>query len=166
MIHLIEKVAHTDTPVEIKDRLRLPFDERKRGRLKARTETGLDVGVFIDRGQVLRDGCLLKSDDHDYYQVIAADEHVTTAKSDDPTLFAKACYHLGNRHVPLQVGDGWLRYQQDYVLDDMLTSLGLSVNHEHAPFEPENGAYGEHGGHSHGHSHSHSHDHSHTHEHN
>jgi urease accessory protein len=83
-------------------------------------------------------------------------------------LFARACYHLGNRHVPLQVGHGWLRYQNDYVLDDMLRQLGLDVKHEQAPFEPENGAYGEHGGHSHGHSHGdddHSHSHSHDHGH-
>lgn len=157
MIQLTEKIAPEDaTPDQqalVVDRIFLPFDERKRGRLKAETESGKTVGVFIERGDVLRGDTLLKGDTDELYQIIAADETVTTARCDDATLFARACYHLGNRHVPLQVGDGWLRYQEDYVLDDMLNMLGLEVTHEAAPFEPENGAYGEHGGHSHGHSH-------------
>ena len=60
-----------------------------------------------------------------------------------------AAYHLGNRHVALQIGAGWLRYQHDYVLDDMVRGLGLSVEAEQAPFEPEAGAYGSHS-HDHG----------------
>jgi urease accessory protein len=60
-----------------------------------------------------------------------------------------AAYHLGNRHVPLQVGDHWLRLEQDYVLKEMLLGLGMSVGEKFAPFEPEAGAYG--GGHRHGH---------------
>jgi urease accessory protein len=64
----------------------------------------------------------------------------------------RACYHLGNRHVPLQVSEGWIRYLKDHVLDDMVVSLGLTITHEHAPFEPEVGAYHhshQHSGHHH-----------------
>ena len=68
----------------------------------------------------------------------------------DPWSLARAAYHLGNRHVALQVGSGWLRYLHDHVLDDMVRGLGFEVVVEEAPFEPEAGAYG-----GHGHSHSH-----------
>ncbi len=171
MITISEKLTLAESEgAEIKDTICLPFDERKRGRLKAVSAGGLDVGIFVERGEVMRDGTVLKAESGECFKVVAADEEVTTASTADTHLFARACYHLGNRHVPLQVGDGWLRYQNDYVLDDMLRQLGLDVNHEQAPFEPENGAYGEHGGHSHGghshgHSHSDGHDHSHSHSH-
>ncbi|MTI14529.1 urease accessory protein UreE [Sansalvadorimonas verongulae] len=133
----------------------LPFDERKRGRLKTTTEQGVAVGIFIERGEVIRDGTCLRAETGEVIQIRAAHEQVTTARCDDSHLFAKACYHLGNRHVPLQVGEGWLRYQHDHVLDDMLVQLGLEVTHESAPFEPESGAYSK-GGHSH-HAHGHHH---------
>ena len=149
--------AHTRTNVNDADdytergSISLPFDERKRGRLKTVTDAGEDVGIFIERGDVMRDGTLMLCDSGNVYRIIAADESVSTAHCDDPLLFAKACYHLGNRHVPLQVGEGWCRYQSDYVLDEMLEKLGLSVKQEKAPFEPENGAYGEHSHHHHSH---------------
>ena len=64
---------------------------------------------------------------------------------------ARACYHLGNRHVALQIGEGWVRYQHDHVFDAMVTGLGLNVIVEQAPFEPEAGAYSQ--GHAHHHDH-------------
>jgi urease accessory protein len=73
--------------------------------------------------------------------------------SADPRPLARAAYHLGNRHVALQIGDGWLRYCHDHVLDEMLLGLGLRVTVEQAPFEPEAGAYHAEGDSAHGHSH-------------
>jgi urease accessory protein len=67
--------------------------------------------------------------------------------SEDAWQLARASYHLGNRHVALQIGRGWVRYQHDHVLDDMVRGLGLTVTIEQAPFEPEAGAYG--GAHTH-----------------
>jgi urease accessory protein len=182
LIKIIEKILTSTGEETIKDSICLPFDERKRGRFKTQTITGQEVGIMIDRGEVMRGETLMRCEAGDVYKIIAADEDVTTATTDDAMLFARGCYHLGNRHVPLQVANGWLRYQNDYVLDDMLIQLGLKVIHEPAPFEPENGAYGDHGGHSHGdddyvhpaigeeknsdsHDHSHEHPHSHTHDH-
>ena len=78
-----------------------------------------------------------------------------TATIDEPRLFARACYHLGNRHVPMQIGDNWIRYLHDHVLDEMLVGLGITTKCEQASFEPESGAYGAHSRHSHGHDHSH-----------
>jgi len=149
----------------------LSFDDRKRGRLKLTTDSGSDAGIQIDRGQVLRHGTVLSTEQGDLLTVLALNESVATAYVEDATLFARGCYHLGNRHVPLQIGEGFLRFQKDYVLEDMLHGLGIHVKHELAPFEPENGAYAPGtGGHhhhgendDHGHSHDKNSDHDHSH---
>jgi urease accessory protein len=91
---------------------------------------------------VLRQGDLLRTKTGRVVQVNAAPEEVSTASTDDPRRLARACYHLGNRHIPLQIGPNWLRYLQDHVLDDLVRELGLTVVQERAPFEPEAGAYG------------------------
>jgi urease accessory protein len=80
---------------------------------------------------------------------VAAQEPVYNVIAPTPRDLMRAAYHLGNRHVPLQIGDGWLRLEQDYVLRDMLLGLGMQVSEVQAPFEPEAGAYG--GGHRHSH---------------
>jgi urease accessory protein len=149
--------------------LTLPFDLRQKSRLRVTLDDGREAGLVLSRGLILRGGDCLRSEDGTVVQIIAAEEEVTTVTHDNPRELARAAYHLGNRHVSLQVGDGWLRYQCDYVLDDMAQSLGMHITHEQAPFEPESGAYHSHGdghGHSHTHSHDeHSHHHSHSHHH-
>ena len=140
--------------------LTLPFELRQKSRLRAQLDDGRDVGLFLERGTVLRDGDLLRADDGLVVAVRAAPEEVSTARSGDAHLFARACYHLGNRHVPLQIGAHWLRYTHDHVLDDMLRQIGLTVTFERAPFEPEAGAYAGHG-HSPERGHHHTHDHEH-----
>ncbi|WP_422135550.1 urease accessory protein UreE [Endozoicomonas sp. ALD040] len=156
MLKLTRRLQETD--VQHNDELLLPFDERKRGRLKATTQGGRAAGIFIERGDVLRDGTLLQADSGEVVLIRASDEEVTTASCENALTFAKACYHLGNRHVPLQIGNNWLRFQKDHVLDEMVMLLGLTVDHTEAPFEPESGAYAR--GHSH-HHHHHSGEHSH-----
>ncbi len=137
-------------------RLTLPIEQRVRSRLRARLDDGRDVGLFLPRGTLLRGGDRLGSDDGLVIEVVAAAETVSTIHCDDPTLLARAAYHLGNRHIPLQVEKGWLRYQHDHVLDDMLLQMGLALVVEQAPFEPEAGAYQQAAeGHHHSHSHSH-----------
>lgn len=133
--------------------LTLPFELRQKSRLRAELDDGQEIGLMLPRGTILRDGDLLRTEDGMIVRVQAASETVSSATIDDPVLFARACYHLGNRHVPLQIGDNWLRYLHDHVLDDMLSGLGIQVQCEQATFEPEAGAYG--GGHSHSHSHHH-----------
>jgi urease accessory protein len=133
-------------------RLVLPFEMRSRSRFKARLESGEQVGVMITRGQVLRGGDLLLAEDGRVVVVAASPETVTTARADDARLLARAAYHLGNRHVALQIGALWLRYSHDHVLDDMVLGLGLQLTVEELPFEPEAGAYHSHeAGQSHGH---------------
>ncbi|MCB1740985.1 MAG: urease accessory protein UreE [Gammaproteobacteria bacterium] len=145
------------------DELVLPFELRQRSRLRAMTQRGQEVGLFLDRGLVLRDGDRLSSEDGVVVRVRAAPEHCSTVRASDPLALTRAAYHLGNRHVMLQVGAGFLRYRHDHVLDAMLRAMGLRVFEETVPFEPEAGAYPGAHGHVHGHSHGHSHDHEHAH---
>lgn len=143
--------------------LTLPFELRCRSRLRTRLDDGSEAALYLPRGEVLRGGDLLCAEDGTTVRVVAAPESVSTARTDDPLLLARASYHLGNRHIALQIGPGWLRYLHDHVLDDMVRGLGLQVVAENAPFEPEPGAYPGGHGHSHGeHAHGHG-DHGHHH---
>jgi urease accessory protein len=139
--------------------LRLPFVTRQKSRFRAFLSDGAEVAVILERGQILRGGEYLCGGDGAPVRVEAAAEPVSEAHCANPLLLMRASYHLGNRHVPLQLGPGWLRYLHDHVLDDMVRGLGLDVNFTHAPFEPEAGAYA--AGHHHGHSHAHDHGHRH-----
>jgi urease accessory protein len=132
----------------------LPFAERSKSRLRATLDNGEEAGLFLERGSVLRHGDRLLADDGRVVEVRAAPETVSTVHTADALMLARASYHLGNRHVALQIGPGWLRYCHDHVLDDMLRGFGLDVRVEEAPFEPEGGAYV---GTAHAHSHSHHH---------
>lgn len=119
----------------------LPFELRQRSRLRAQLQDGRDIGLFLPRGSVLREGECLRAEDGTVIVVRAASQRVSVAHAETPLLLAHACYHLGNRHVPLQIGADWLRYECDHVIDEMLLGLGLGVACEIAPFEPESGAY-------------------------
>jgi urease accessory protein len=147
-LQIVERLS-ADSPAQAT--LTLPFEQRQKSRLRTRLDSGEDVGLFLPRGTVLRHGDRLRAADGRVIEVRAAPETVSTGRTDDPLLLARAAYHLGNRHVALQLGPGWLRYLHDYVLDRMVRELGLEVICEQAPFEPEAGAYG--GGHHHGHDH-------------
>lgn len=143
-------------PICVSQLLVLNFGQRQKARQRAQLESGREIGIQLRRGTILRGGDYLKAGNGEILRVIAAPEPVSIATCSDPLLLAKAAYHLGNRHVQLELGRGSLRYLVDHVLDHMVESLGLRVAHENAPFEPEAGAYShEHaGGHSHGHAHS------------
>lgn len=135
---------------EIAATLVLDYDQRQKCRLRVTTECGLEVGVFLPRGESLLDQDVLKTTDGKLIRVQAALEALSEVLCEDTWMLARAAYHLGNRHVPLQVLPGVLRYQTDYVLDDMVKQLGLNVMQVQAPFQPEKGAYHSHagGGHS------------------
>lgn len=153
-----ENISTTDSVV-------LTFEERKKSRHRTVTSSGKELGWFIDRGHVLENGEILECASGELIVVVAAEESVSEVNSSDAFALTRAAYHLGNRHVPLQVGERFLRYQHDHVLDDMVRGLGLKVEHAHKAFHPENGAYS-HGSHGHDHSDSHSHSsHSHSHHH-
>ncbi|NIP73884.1 MAG: urease accessory protein UreE, partial [Gammaproteobacteria bacterium] len=121
--------------------LTLRFEQRTKRRLRVTLDDGREAGLFLDRDAGLKEGDLLSDGKGLRVRVIAAPETVSTAACDDPRLLARACYHLGNRHVALQIEPGCVRYLHDHVLDEMVRALGLEVTVEQAPFEPEPGAY-------------------------
>jgi urease accessory protein len=133
------------------ERVVLRFDTRCKSRLRAKLESGEVCGLFLPRGTVLRGGDKLLGSDGRIVEVVAADEALMEVASEDPLLIAKAAYHLGNRHVAIELQPGRLRFAADHVLGEMLRGLGLAVTEIDAPFEPESGAYGSHP-HPHGHS--------------
>jgi urease accessory protein len=146
MLNITEQLPPGD---QCDDQLILPFDRRQKSRLRIRLESGEEAGLFLKRGTILRGGDRLLASDGRIVRVVAADEPVMRVTADTPIRLMCAAYHLGNRHVPLQIGEGWLRLEQDHVLKEMLLGLGVQVANETAPFEPEAGAYG--GGHRHHH---------------
>lgn len=158
MIRLTEKL---DSPQSTDVSLSLSIDQRIRSRLKVTLDDGRDAGMFLPRGLILRGGDCLRSECGLIVQVNASPETVSTVRCDDTLLLTRVSYHLGNRHVPLQIAPGFVRYQHDHVLDAMVEGLGVQVICEQQPFEPEAGAYSSEGG---GHSHSHGHDHNHDHD--
>ncbi|MCG2634938.1 MAG: urease accessory protein UreE [Gammaproteobacteria bacterium] len=140
MIELIKKTAPENAP-EIGGSLTLTFERRQKSRQRARLDSGTEIAILLPRGSQLRDGDLLQ-DSHGFcVQIVAAPEPVSCARSADLLRLARACYHLGNRHVSVQVGPGWIRYGPDHVLDEMVRGLDLTVSRELLPFEPESGAY-------------------------
>lgn len=146
MIYLTEILDRTG-PHD--DMLVLPFDRRQKSRLRVHLESGRVAGLFLPRGTVLRGGDRLRAQDGTLVLVVAAEEPVIWVTATDTIQLVRAAYHLGNRHVPLEIGDGWLKLEQDHVLHDMLQGMGLQLEMKASPFEPEGGAYG--GGHGHSH---------------
>jgi urease accessory protein len=121
-------------------RLELPYERRSHSRLRADLDDGRRIGIVLPHGTVLRDGALLRAADGTVIEVRAAPEEVSTIRA-EPGLLARLAYHLGNRHIALEVGSDYLRYLRDPVLDDLARRHGVEVSPELAPFEPEPGAY-------------------------
>ncbi len=147
MLNITQRLPAINLAHPIDDYLVLPFDLRKKSRLRVTLKSGIEAALMLDRGTILRGGDLLKAEDGKVVQIVAAEQPVTDVKAETQQALMCAAYHLGNRHVPLQVGDGWLRLEQDHVLKEMLIGLGMTTIDQLAPFEPEAGAYG--GGHKH-----------------
>lgn len=141
------KVRRGAYRIEVKGRLALPFESRQKSRLRTQLESGESVALALPRGEVLRGGDLVTASDGRVIEVVASPEKLLNVECRSPAELARAAYHLGNRHVPVQVGDGFLRLGADHVLEEMLKKLGAKVSAIEAPFEPEAGAYA--GGHAH-----------------
>jgi urease accessory protein len=171
------KVPRSAYAVQVRGALRLPFEQRQKSRLHAKLESGEEVALVLPRGEILRGGDLVTASDGRIIEVVAEVEKLLHVECDGPQALARAAYHLGNRHVPVEVGATYLRITYDHVLEEMLKGLGAKVSAIEAAFEPEAGAYGAghqhaemgHGGkihefgethdHDHGRDHDHDHDH-------
>ncbi|MDT8878402.1 urease accessory protein UreE [Halomonas saccharevitans] len=181
MLKLIERLGPIAAD-QATDTLTLPFEQRVLGRLKAVSDAGRTIGLFLDRGPVLRDGEGLRAEGGEVVRIRAAVEPVVTARIAAGLPMARLAYHLGNRHVQLALGEdedaspgqgGFVRFPPDHVLEALAERLGARLEHHRAPFDPEPGAYshaqfhtpspataGEGDGH-HPHHHGHDHDHAH-----
>jgi urease accessory protein len=165
------KVPRAAYKVDVKGQLRLPFGERQKSRTAVRLVSGEEMALRLPRGEVLRGGDLVVASDGRVIEVVAEPEAVLNVECATPRGLARAAFHLGNRHVPVEVGEGYLRIAADHVLEEMLKGLGAKVTAITAPFEPEAGAYA--GGHAHAaqgqggriHSYGEPHDHDHEHDH-
>ncbi len=141
----------------------LDWDVRQKSRFDATDSTGRHIGVFLPRGTAVRGGDVLVAEDGSLIKVIAAPQAVLkiTHCSDhgSPYGLIRAAYHLGNRHVPIELKPDHLKIEPDHVLADMLRAMHLTVTAVDEAFEPENGAYASgghaHAGHGHGHDHVH-----------
>ncbi len=144
--------------------LTLDWDLRQKSRFAAQDDSGADLAVLLPRGTVLRGGDVLVGEDGSLLRVQAAPQPVLQvrhcAQHGSPFDLLRAAYHLGNRHVPLELQPALLQLEPDPVLAQMLRAQHLLVNEALAPFEPEGGAYG-----AHGHPHPHANSHAHPHEH-
>jgi urease accessory protein len=130
-------------------KLVLPFELRRKSRLRTTLSDGTEAALYLPRGTVLRDGDMLQADDGTLILVESSPEKVLVITAATPHEMVKAAYHLGNRHTPVELGESYLKIEFDSVLKEMLLQLGLAVKEDFAPFHPESGAYG--GGHKHGH---------------
>jgi len=140
--------------------LELDWATRQKSRFDAVDSAGRRIGVFLPRGGAVRGGDVLVAEDGSLVAVKALAEPllaVTVGPQGAPLDLLRAAYHLGNRHVPLEVTPTRLQLEPDHVLADLLRRMGLIVEAVEAPFEPESGAYGAKpaGAHDHGHDHAH-----------
>jgi urease accessory protein len=135
---------HAGYAVTVHARLELPFERRQKSRQRAVLASGEEVVIALPRGAVLRGGDWVVASDGRVIEIIAQVEPLLHVECDSPEQLARVAYHLGNRHVPVQVGEGWLRLAADHVLEEMAKGLGARVTRVDAPFEPEAGAYGAH----------------------
>ncbi|PIT71892.1 urease accessory protein UreE [Limnohabitans sp. JirII-31] len=154
----------------------LDWDVRQKSRFDATDSTGRAVGVFLPRGTLVRGGDVLVAEDGSLIRVVAAPQEVlritACTEHGSPFDLTRAAYHLGNRHVPIELQPDHLKIEPDHVLADMLRAMHMTVVTVQEAFEPEGGAYSSqghahaahaHAGHTHG---THSHDHAHgTHDH-
>jgi len=138
----------------------LDWDVRQKSRFDTVDSQGRRIGVFLPRGTAVRGGDVLVAEDGSLIKVIAAPQAVLVithcTQHGTPFDLIRAAYHLGNRHVPIELKSDHLKIEPDHVLAAMLRSMHLIVREADEAFEPEGGAYGAHGG-GHGHDHGHSH---------
>ena len=144
----------------------LDWDVRQKSRFDATDSAGRSLGIFLPRGTVVRGGDVLVAEDGSLVRVTAAPQSVLKIthcpEHGTPYDLIRAAYHLGNRHVPIELKPDHLKIEPDHVLADMLRAMHLIVHAVIEAFEPENGAYAT-GGHAHGHDHHHGHGHHHEH---
>src|SRR5579871_78304 len=156
------------------DTVVLEFDDRHRRRLAMTGTRGLEFLLDLPETVALRGGDALVLEDGRLVEVVAAPESLVELRGVDPRQMVRVAWHLGNRHLPVQIAGKHLRIRRDHVIEEMVKGLGANIVAIEAPFDPEGGAYvsaahdhhhhgdaHDHHGHDHGHDHHHDHDHHH-----
>ncbi|MEM9136249.1 MAG: urease accessory protein UreE [Cyanobacteria bacterium P01_F01_bin.42] len=141
---------HQSSSLTTEDRLFLNADERRRSFCRCVSDQGKTIRVSLKRGTILQDGDILLSEPDEagevhYITILARPEPVLTVTADSSLALLKAAYHLGNRHVPLEMTEAYLRLSPDPVLHNMLRTMPVTLTEAIAPFYPEAGAYHSHG---------------------
>lgn len=156
MLTLTCKIPDAVPPAAVTDTVALPYDLRCRSRLRVTLASGREAGIVLPRGERLAHGDRLGGDDGSIVAVVAAREPLFEARAADAPSLSRAAYHLGNRHVPVEIVDALsLRFPRDRVLAAMVEGLGVAVREIGAAFDPEGGAYGRGGGELHTDDHTH-----------
>ena len=148
MLTLVEKV-HSSATLPVTDQIALTSEERQRSLYRCQSQQGHPIRLNLKRGTILSNGDLLSSQADEngnvtYVLVISKPEPVLTVTAAHPLQLLKAAYHLGNRHVPLELTESYLRLAPDPVLRAMLEKMSVTVQEAIAPFHPETGAYHHH----------------------
>jgi urease accessory protein len=161
MIRATKVFASSEWSHVATDHVVLDHDGRHRRRLALTGEGGTEFLLDLPEAVALRDGDGLLLEDGRIVEVKAAPETLSEVRGKDPDHLLRLAWHLGNRHLPTQILGDRLLIRHDHVIDAMLRGLGATVTTVEAPFDPEGGAYGDHGHDHHGHDHKHPHDHGH-----
>ena len=151
-----------------RDGITLGFDDRFRRRIRLRADGGLDFLLDLEEATVMRAGDGVCLEDGGYVLVKAAEEPLIEITAPSPGALARLAWHLGNRHLPAEIGEERILIRDDHVIVDMLRRLGAGTRPVTAPFNPEGGAYGQHNHHPdqpHAHHHDHANDRHHGHGH-
>lgn len=139
---VVTKRLPPDSSLRIDLTLSLTAEERRRSRYQFTLDQGNPVSLQLPRGTVLEDGdVLVLEGSNNLIRVVAKSEPVMTVTAQNGLALIRAAYHLGNRHVPLEITPSYLRFSPDPVLKNMLEQLGLKISEELTPFYPEKGAY-------------------------
>ena len=139
---IVVATALAGAQARVDEVIELDFARRERSRFRAILLSGEEIGVDLPRGTLLRHGDRLALADGRVVAVEAAPERLIEVHAHDAVALARIAYHVGNRHVPIQIGDGWLRLLPDHVLQAMIERLGGHVHEVDEGFQPESGAYG------------------------
>ncbi len=151
---VLAAAEHGDRPIA--DTLILDYEQRSAGSFTAAGVKGGHYEVALAQGRRPRTDDLLELDDGTLLEVVAAAEPLIEARAADLPALMRLAWHLGDRHVPVEILPNRIRLRRDAALEKLLASLGAKLSAIEAPFEPEGGAYAAHG---HVHDHAHGHDH-------
>jgi len=158
MLRLVRVVAASQrAPI---DTVVLKADQRRVQTGHLSGVNGTLIGVMLPEPVLLRNGDALELDDGSIVEVVIEPEPLVEVRGNDLTHLARLAWHLGDRHVPVQVLSNRLRMRRDPALEGLLQNLGARLTTIEAPFDSEGGAYAPRSAHDH-HAHDHDHDHQH-----